>query len=330
MSPVQAAGTPVVFRVDANGNITANGVAIRIKGGSWFGLQGRHEPSNDSVNPSGAPMEQYMGNVFWNPSSRTYTGDVAEFKAMGINLVRIPVSPQTLTGTDPQGMAPYLKNNSSVVIANSLLALQTVIKDLDAAGIYVLLDIHSCSNYVDWRKGRLDARPPYVDANRDNYDFKREDSSCAATNNPASVTRIQAYDETKWLADLRTLAGMESSLGVSNIMGIDIFNEPWDYTWAEWKTLTEHAYTAINAVNPNILIFTQGVSATAHNQDGIAGNEVQEPYGAAPIPNWGGTWNMAPTRDAPVVRLHPETGDDLADHIAHAAWFGAVLPLPIA
>ena len=27
-----------------------------------------------------------------------------------------------------------------------------------------------------------------------------------------------------------------------------------------------------------------------------------------PPPNWGGTWNMAPTRDAPVIRLHPETG----------------------
>ncbi|MGA8197672.1 MAG: SOS response-associated peptidase [Acetobacteraceae bacterium] len=26
-----------------------------------------------------------------------------------------------------------------------------------------------------------------------------------------------------------------------------------------------------------------------------------------PTPNWGPTWNMAPTRDAPVVRLHPET-----------------------
>jgi putative SOS response-associated peptidase YedK len=25
-----------------------------------------------------------------------------------------------------------------------------------------------------------------------------------------------------------------------------------------------------------------------------------------PIPNWAPTWNMAPTRDAPVVRLHPE------------------------
>ncbi|MGD0431858.1 MAG: SOS response-associated peptidase [Acetobacteraceae bacterium] len=28
-----------------------------------------------------------------------------------------------------------------------------------------------------------------------------------------------------------------------------------------------------------------------------------------PIPNWAGTWNMAPTKDAPVVRLHPETGE---------------------
>ena len=27
-----------------------------------------------------------------------------------------------------------------------------------------------------------------------------------------------------------------------------------------------------------------------------------------PIPEWAGTWNMAPTRDAPVIRLHPETG----------------------
>ncbi|MBK9924832.1 MAG: cellulase family glycosylhydrolase [Anaerolineales bacterium] len=287
-SSVAAAGTPVVFRVDANGNLTANGVAFRVKGGSWFGLQGRHEPSSDPTNPSGAPMEQYMGNVFWNSSTRTYAGDVAEFKAMGINVVRLPLVTQTLTGTDPQGMAPYLKNTESVRIANSRLALETVIKELDAAGIYVLLDIHSCSNYVDWRKGRLDARPPWVDATRENYDFKREDSSCAATNNPSTVTRIQAYDETKWLADLRTLAGLSSSLGVSNILGIDIFNEPWDYTWTEWKTLSEHAYTAINEVNPNILIFVEGISATAGNQDGTPTTITQVPYGGRIVPNWGG------------------------------------------
>ena len=47
---------------------------------------------------------------------------------------------------------------------------------------------------MGWRKGRLDARPPYVDRDRDNYDFTREDSSCAASGNPAGVTRIQAYN----------------------------------------------------------------------------------------------------------------------------------------
>jgi DOPA 4,5-dioxygenase len=37
-------------------------------------------------------------------------------------------------------------------------------------------------------------------------------------------------------------------------------------------------------------------------------------------------WLML-NRDDLVVLLHPETGDDLADHTVHAAWFGAVLPL---
>ncbi len=37
-------------------------------------------------------------------------------------------------------------------------------------------------------------------------------------------------------------------------------------------------------------------------------------------------WLML-NRDDLVALLHPETGDDLADHTAHAAWFGAVLPL---
>ena len=37
-------------------------------------------------------------------------------------------------------------------------------------------------------------------------------------------------------------------------------------------------------------------------------------------------WLML-NRDGLAVLVHPETGDDLADHTAHAAWFGAVLPL---
>ena len=71
-----------------------------------------------------------------------------------------------------------------------------------------------------------------------------------------------------WLDNLRTVAGLGTALGVDNIIGIDIFNEPHDYTWAEWKSLTEQAYTAINAVNPNTLLFVQGIGTNAGTQDG--------------------------------------------------------------
>jgi putative SOS response-associated peptidase YedK len=34
---------------------------------------------------------------------------------------------------------------------------------------------------------------------------------------------------------------------------------------------------------------------------------------SGPVPNWAPTWNMAPTRDAPVVRRHPESGERRLD-----------------
>jgi aromatic ring-cleaving dioxygenase len=37
-------------------------------------------------------------------------------------------------------------------------------------------------------------------------------------------------------------------------------------------------------------------------------------------------WLML-NRDGLAILLHPETGDDLADHSEHAAWLGAMLPL---
>jgi endoglucanase len=289
---IQGAPTGAVFRVNAQGRITKNGQVFPVRCGSWFGLEGRHEPSNDPTNPSGAPMELYVGNTFWanggSGTGRTIQETMTQIVNAGINVVRMPVVPQTLNASDPQGRDPFLKNHSSVRVANSRLALEQFIRLADQNNIEVMLDMHSCSNYVGWRKGRLDARPPYADVDRDNYDFKRENFSCAATNNPPSVTTTHPYNQTMWLNDLRTLAGLGQALGVDNIIGIDIFNEPWDYTWAEWKALTEAAYAAINQVNPNTLLFVQGISATAGNQDGTPATITQTPHGdVATNPNWG-------------------------------------------
>ena len=289
---VGGGGGNAVFRVNSQGRITKNGTVFPVRCGSWFGLEGRHEPSDDPVNPSGAAMEQYIGNTSWvnggQGSGRTIAQTMSEIAGMGINVIRLPLVPQTLNANDPQGTGNVLKNHSSVRIANSRLALETMIRAADAANIEVMLDIHSCSNYVGWRKGRLDARPPWVDADRDNYDFKRENYSCASTGNPSTVTTSHPYNTTMWLDNLRTVAGLGTQLGVDNIIGIDIFNEPHDYTWAEWRSLTDQAYNAINAVNPNTLLFVQGVGTNAGTQDGTPTTVTPVPHGAVETnPNWG-------------------------------------------
>jgi endoglucanase len=290
--PFTIGATGAVFRVNTAGRITKNGTVFPVRCGSWFGLEGRHEPSNDSVNPSGAAMEQYIGNTSWvnggQGSGRTIAQTMQEIAGMGINVIRLPLVPQTLNANDPQGTGNVLKNHSSVRIANSRLALETMIRAADAANIEVMLDIHSCSNYVGWRAGRLDARPPWTDADRDNYDFKRENYSCAASGNPSTVTTTHPYNTSMWLDNLRTVAGLGTALGVDNIIGIDIFNEPHDYTWAEWKSMTEQAYTAINAVNPNTLLFVQGIGTNAGTQDGSPTTISPQPHGVvATNPNWG-------------------------------------------
>ena len=281
-----------VFRVDSNGRITKNGTVFPVHCGSWFGLEGRHEPPSDPVNPNGAPMEQYLGNpVYANGGAgtgRTLQQTMSEIAGMGINMIRLPVVPQTLSTNDPQGTGNVLKNHPSVRVANSRLALEQFIVAAAQNNIEIMLDMHSCSNFVGWRKGRLDARPPWADATRDNYNYKRENYSCAATGNPSTVTTTHPYSESLWLDNLRTLAGMGQQLGVDNIIGIDIYNEPHDYTWAEWKRLTESAYQAINSVNPNTLLFVQGIGTSANAQDGTPATTVAVPHGAAESnPNWG-------------------------------------------
>ncbi len=280
-----------VFSVDSTGNITKNGEVFPVRCGNWFGLEGQHEPKDAANNADGAPMELYVGNMWWANTGRTIQQTMTEIKAQGINVIRLPIAPQTLDPNDPQGKGDIqaggvLKNHASVRQTNARQALEDFIKLADKNDIEVLIDIHSCSNYVGWRKGRLDARPPYVDATRENYDFKREGYSCAPVSTPGVI--VHEYNEAKWLANLKEIAGLPAKLGVDNLIGIDIFNEPWDYTWSDWKRLSENAYTAINSVNPNVLIFVEGISASADNQDGTPDTITKVPHGSETInPNWG-------------------------------------------
>jgi len=288
-TPSEPPSSAGLFRVQ-DGRITRDGEVFPVRCGNWFGLEGQHEPRDAEYNANGAPLELYVGNMWWTNGSqgtgRTVQQAMTEIKQLGINMVRLPIAPQTLDPNDPQGIGAArnggaLKNHDSVLQTNSRQAMEDFIKLADQNDIHVLVDIHSCSNYLGWRAGRLDSKPPYTDATRDNYDLTREEFSCSATGNPSSVTTVQAYDEQKWLNDLREIAGMSEQLGVDNIIGIDIFNEPWDYTWAEWKDLSEKAYSAISEVNDDMLVFVEGIGSGLKS-----GTKV--PHGEeSSNPNWG-------------------------------------------
>ena len=280
--------TPGKYRTSPEGELTIDGQPFKARCGNWFGLEGQHEPKDAEANANGAPLELYIGNMWWVDSGRTIETTMDEIKGLGINLIRLPIAPQTLEANNEQGMTPIwdgsnknpngrLKNEPGAYpYATAREALENFIKIADSRDINVLVDIHSCSNFVGWRAGRLDANPPYVDADRVGYDFTREEYSCGG-----GGQIDHPYNEAAWLENLREIAGLPAAIGVDNIIGIDIFNEPWDYTWDQWATLAEKAYQTISAENADMLVFVEGVGSGT-------GDGTKVPHGdEGSNPNWG-------------------------------------------
>ena len=222
-------------------------------------------------------MEQYIGNTSWANggagTGRTIAQTMTEIAGMGINVIRLPLVPQTLNANDPQGTGSVLKNHSSVRIANSRLALETMITRRGRRPTS-----KSCSTSTPARTTWAGERAVSMRVRRGWMPIATTTTSSARTTrarrrgNPSTVTTTHPYNQTMWLDNLRTVAGLGTPLGVDNIIGIDIFNEPHDYTWAEWKSLTEAAYTAINAVNPNTLLFVQGIGTNGGHAGRHAGH----------------------------------------------------------
>ncbi|MDA7747370.1 glycoside hydrolase family 5 protein, partial [Psychromonas sp.] len=285
---------------DDSGNVVKAGEVLPLNCVSWFGLEGQFEPKDAANNPGGAPMELYLGNMWWANSGagtgRTIEQTMQEIVAQGVNLIRVPIAPQTLDATNEQGIGDVqaggvLKNHEDVRQLNSRQALTDFIIAADKYDLNVIIDIHSCSNYLGWRAGDLEASPPFVDADRQDYNYTREDYSCSFEGIGEGVT-VQEYNEQLWKENLAEIAGLSKELGVDNILGVDIFNEPWNYTWAEWKTLAESAYETISAVNDDMLIVVEGVGSSL--KDGTLVEHGSADY----TPNWGE--NLYGFADAPL------------------------------
>ncbi|WP_437774767.1 glycoside hydrolase family 5 protein [Sorangium sp. So ce1097] len=281
----ETSGKAGKFRVKReNGRLTDNGTEFQVRGGNWFGLEGQ-----DDLDRPGA-MELFIGSMWWaeNGAPRTIEKTMKELTGSDLkfNTIRLPIAPQTLVANHPDGnystTSPRIRNNNEEVYpyANAREALEDFLKQADANGLYVIIGIHSCSNHLGWRAGRLDDAPPYVDSNRENYDYKADDYNCTSGED--------AYSYEKWLADIRTIAKLPKQLGIDNVLGIDCFNEPWKYSWAEWADMAKACYDVIAEENDDIIAVVQGVSGS-YQPAGATGLTLEpEPHGDPDLnPNWG-------------------------------------------
>lgn len=278
----ETSGVTGAFRVNVqSGRMMHQGVEFQIRGGNWFGLEGQ-----DDLARPGA-MELYIGSVFWasESSKRTLEQTMQEITAapLSFNTVRLPVVTQCLVPGHPDGdytrTDVRIRNNDPVLYpyVDCREALEDFIVKADQNGLYVILDIHSCSNHIGWRAGRINDAPPWTDANRENYKYKKENYTCRGGEDDYTVD--------KWLADIRTLARLPIELGVDNVVGIDCFNEPFKYSWSEWADLAKQCYDAMASENADLVAFVGGVSGSHEDE---AGNVGPEPYGDTTTnPNWG-------------------------------------------
>lgn len=148
-----------------------------------------------------------------------------QIKSLGFNALRIPIAPEVLDFATLSN-GNWGDQGSKQWARSQLLNLLAMAHQRN---LPVLFDVHNTASY---RKliGKLD--PP-------------------------------RYGKEEWLDTLRNLALI--STNYPGVMGIDLLNEPWDYTWEEWAPLAEAGGNAILEVNPDLLIFVEGVGNKESN-----------------------------------------------------------------
>lgn len=159
---------------------------------------------------------------------------VDTIKGMGFNAVRLLWSNQMVESNPVVGNYA-LAANPSFEGENALTVFDQVIQALTNAGIMVILDNHVSK--AGW---------------------------CCSTTDGNELWYTSDYPESSWIADWQTLAQRYKS--DPWVIGADLRNEPRSpATWGgssttDWHAAAERGGNAVLSVNPNLLIFVEGVS----------------------------------------------------------------------
>jgi endoglucanase len=230
---------------DAAGNAatsTAISVTVNIPTGTGGGGGGGSGPGystgSGKLFKDGTQIELFGLNWFGLETSnhvlhglwtgRPLANFLSDIKSKGFNALRIPVSPETINpGFAITGGPGTGEDFVALTGKDGRGALEYTLAKTQAAGMYVVVDFHTCN-------------PAQLGSGL-----------------PGSPIACTGYSLDRWLADLQTLATLSKTY--TNVVGIDLTNEPHSLTWSAWASFASQGGQAVLAVNPNITIWVEGV-----------------------------------------------------------------------
>jgi endoglucanase len=198
--------------------------AMSVSSGRIYDAQG-NRITIKGVNWFGAETDTRVVHGLW---ARGMTDMLDQMKTLGFNAVRVPFCPATLQGV-PTNSIDYSKNPALQGL-NGLQVLDVLAGELQKRGMYFLMDHH---------------RP-----------------DCNAI---SELWYINGYTEAQWIADLQFVAGRYKDY--QYFLGMDLKNEPYGAArWGsgnaavDWNAAAERAAAAVLSVEPQALIFVEGVA----------------------------------------------------------------------
>jgi aryl-phospho-beta-D-glucosidase BglC (GH1 family) len=204
------------------------------------------------VNWFGFETSNYVVHGLW---ARNYKDMMSQMKQLGFNTIRMPFSSAIFDPSNsPNGIDFNL--NPDLLGLSSLQILDKIVDYAGQIGLRIILDHHS-------------AKP-------DNH-----------SNEPLwYIPGDSTYTEQAWINDWTALA--QRYAGNATVIGADLQNEPHNpATWGDgnlatdWQLAAERAGNAILQVNPNWLIFVEGIQTYGGQSDWWGGNLMGA--GATPV-----------------------------------------------
>ncbi|MFG2799337.1 cellulase family glycosylhydrolase [Streptomyces pseudovenezuelae] len=226
------------------------------------------------INWFGFETSNHVVHGLW---SRDYKSMIDQMKSLGYNTIRIPFSDDILkAGTVPNSIDFSSGKNADLQGRDSLGVLDKLVSYAGQDGLKVILDRH------------------------------RPDSG-----GQSALWYTAAVPESTWIANLKALATRYK--GQDTVVGIDLHNEPHDPacwgcgdTATDWRLAAQRAGNAVLSVNPELLIFVEGVQTV----NGVSGW-------------WGG--NLMGVAQHPVqlnvANRVVYSAHDYATSVAQQSWF---------